>query len=166
MSTPVTYVVIHHTTGGSCTSKDSCASKMRGFQNYHMDNNGETLSEAFRCSQRHPIYALGWADIGYNFLVGEDGNVYEGRGWTLAGAHTYGYNSQSIGMSRLRSLTAHDVRSGISIIGDYMSLKPNAAALNAAKALIKCGVSKGYIKSNYLLRGHRFVSFRVQACRA
>ena len=131
-----------------------------------MDNNGERLPKDSRCSQRDPIYVLGWADIGYNFLVGEDGNVYEGRGWTLAGAHTYGYNSQSIGRSRLLSLTAQYVRSGISIIGDYMSLKPNAAALNAAKALIKCGVSKGYIKSNYLLRGHRFVSILASACRA
>ena len=40
---------------------------------------------------------LGWADIGYSFLVGEDGNVYEGRGWSLAGAHCIGYNSKSIG---------------------------------------------------------------------
>jgi peptidoglycan recognition protein len=29
----------------------------------------------------------GWSDIGYNFIVGEDGNVYEGRGWTKVGAH-------------------------------------------------------------------------------
>ncbi|XP_052217514.1 peptidoglycan-recognition protein SC2-like [Dreissena polymorpha] len=28
----------------------------------------------------------GWYDIGYNFLVGEDGNVYEGRGWKYIGA--------------------------------------------------------------------------------
>jgi hypothetical protein len=40
---------------------------------------------------------LGWADIGYNFLVGEDGNIYTGRDWTNVGAHTVGYNSKSIG---------------------------------------------------------------------
>ena len=32
----------------------------------------------------------GWFDIGYNFIVGEDGNVYEGRGWTKIGAHSPG----------------------------------------------------------------------------
>lgn len=85
---------------------------------------------------------LGWADIGYNFLVGEDGNVYEGRGWSLVGAHCVGYNSKSI---------------GISVIGDYTSRKPTAAALNTVKALIQCGISKGLIRSNYVLRGHRFV---------
>ena len=39
----------------------------------------------------------GWSDIGYNFLVGEDGNIYEGRGWGKVGAHARGHNSDSIG---------------------------------------------------------------------
>ena len=43
------------------------------------------------------ILFAGWSDIGYNFVVGEDGNVYEGRGWNSVGAHTYGYNNRSIG---------------------------------------------------------------------
>lgn len=30
-------------------------------------------------------------------MVGEDGNVYEGRGWDQVGAHTYGYNSVGLG---------------------------------------------------------------------
>lgn len=50
-------------------------------QNYHMDSNG-------------------WWDIGYNFLIGGDGNVYEGRGWGVVGAHAgdSSVNSDSIGM--------------------------------------------------------------------
>lgn len=40
---------------------------------------------------------LGWWDIGYSFMVGEDGNVYEGRGWDQVGAHTYGYNTVGLG---------------------------------------------------------------------
>jgi N-acetylmuramoyl-L-alanine amidase len=28
-----------------------------------------------------------WFDVGYNFLVGEDGNVYEGRGLESAFKH-------------------------------------------------------------------------------
>ena len=30
-------------------------------------------------------------------MVGEDGNVYEGRGWDQVGAHTYGYNTVGLG---------------------------------------------------------------------
>ena len=48
----------HHTAGSHCTTTSSCISNMKGTQNYHMDS-------------------LGWSDIGYNFLIGEDGRIYE-----------------------------------------------------------------------------------------
>lgn len=76
---PVPYVIIHHSDTPSCTIKDDCSRRVRSIQNYHQDSKG-------------------WQDIGYNFLVGEDGNVYEGRGWTKQGAHTKSYNSKSIGI--------------------------------------------------------------------
>jgi peptidoglycan recognition protein len=59
---------------------------VQGFQDYHMDSNG-------------------WSDIGYNFLVGGDGNIYEGRGWERVGAHAPGYNSNSMGICFIGSFT-------------------------------------------------------------
>lgn len=41
---------------------------------------------------------LGWSGIGYNFYVRKSGNIYEGRGWDHQGAHTLGYNDESIGI--------------------------------------------------------------------
>jgi peptidoglycan recognition protein len=79
LSNPVPYVVIHHAESASCSSQSSCTSMVQGFQDYHMDSNG-------------------WSDIGYNFLVGGDGNIYEGRGWERVGAHAPGYNSNSMGI--------------------------------------------------------------------
>uniref|UniRef100_A0A1V1FYX0 Peptidoglycan-recognition protein n=1 Tax=Reticulitermes speratus TaxID=60591 RepID=A0A1V1FYX0_9NEOP len=121
-SPPVPYAVIHH--GGSnayCSTQTSCAAIVRSYQNHHIDTNG-------------------WNDIGYNFVVGEDGNVYEGRGWDNFGAHEPAYNSRSI---------------GICIIGDFTARLPNQAALNAVRQLIQCGVEKNKIRSNYSLKGHR-----------
>ncbi|KAI8482616.1 N-acetylmuramoyl-L-alanine amidase [Branchiostoma belcheri] len=123
ISRPVPKVVIHHSTGGTCSDQASCSAKVRGFQNYHMDSNG-------------------WGDIGYNFLVGNDGNVYEGRGWDQVGAHAYGQNHVSI---------------GICFIGEFTNQKPNSAAIRAAKNLISCGISLGKISSTYSLYGHRDV---------
>lgn len=40
----------------------------------------------------------GWAGIGYNFYVRKDGSVFEGRGWNKVGAHTSGYNDESVGI--------------------------------------------------------------------
>jgi hypothetical protein len=77
---PVPYIVIHH--GGinqHCFDQITCSKIVTSYQNLHMDKND-------------------WNDIGYNFLIGEDGNVYEGRGWDSVGAHAPGYNTQSIGV--------------------------------------------------------------------
>jgi N-acetylmuramoyl-L-alanine amidase len=51
----------------------------------------------------------GWLDIGYNFVVGEDGNVYEGRGWTRVGAHAVNWNSRSIGIAVIGDFTSESV---------------------------------------------------------
>ena len=42
--------------------------------------------------------ANGWAGIGYHFFVRSDGRVYRGRPISKVGAHTQGYNSQSVGV--------------------------------------------------------------------
>lgn len=34
-----------------------------------------------------------------SFLIGSDGNVYEGAGWHKVGAHTRGYNTRSMGVA-------------------------------------------------------------------
>ncbi|XP_075042486.1 peptidoglycan-recognition protein SC2-like [Mixophyes fleayi] len=120
---PVPWVIIHHTTGPSCNTKASCINQVKGIQNHHMNANK-------------------WCDVGYNFLVGNDGNVYEGVGWTTVGAHARGSNSKSI---------------GISFIGNYMNNLPSPAAINAAQRLISCGVSKKMIRADYTLKGHRNV---------
>lgn len=122
--TPPPYVVVHH--GGIqqyCHDEKSCAKIVRSYQNHHMSDNG-------------------WEDIGYNFIIGEDGNVYEGRGWKYTGAHAPNYNNRSI---------------GICIIGDFTHRLPNEAALKALNELISYGVSKGSISNKYHVVGHRQV---------
>ncbi|XP_075690625.1 peptidoglycan recognition protein 1 isoform X2 [Rhinoderma darwinii] len=123
LTTPVPNVIIHHTEGAFCNSRTTCSAQVRNIQDYHMKSRG-------------------WCDIGYNFLIGEDGLVYEGRGWTTLGAHAKSYNP---------------ISSGISFMGSFTARAPNNAALNAAKSLVACGVAKNFIKGNYVLKGHRNV---------
>lgn len=63
---------LHYATG-------STSQTVRQIQNFHMDGRG-------------------WSDVGYNFLVDKDGRVYEGRGWTVVGAHAAPRNVQGIGV--------------------------------------------------------------------
>lgn len=82
----------------------------------------------------------GWSDIGYQFIIGEDGQAYEGRGWGRTGVHAPGFNSQSV---------------GIAFFGTFTNGIPNLAARNAAQTLIACGVRLGHVSATYGLIGHR-----------
>ncbi|MEU5748262.1 peptidoglycan-binding protein [Streptomyces sp. NPDC047726] len=42
--------------------------------------------------------AKGWAGVGYNFVVDQAGNIYEGRGWDKVGAHCPDHNTTGIGV--------------------------------------------------------------------
>lgn len=68
------------------------------------------------------IESRNWNDIAYNFLIGGDGNIYEGRGWGHVGGHTRGFNLKSI---------------GISFVGCFMGETPPECSLAACKMLIK-----------------------------
>ncbi|XP_026314139.1 peptidoglycan-recognition protein SC2-like [Hyposmocoma kahamanoa] len=125
LATPVPEVIIHHSfSPGACWSQSACATAMRSMQNHHMNTNG-------------------WADIGYNFAVGSDGLVYEGRGWTTQGAHAPAVNSRSI---------------GICLIGNWSTTSPPAVQLTATQNLINMGMSNGRIQRAHWLRGHRQVT--------
>ena len=67
----------------------------------------------------------GWGDIGYNFLIDESGRIYEGRhsrdyapgetptgqdasGRGVTGAHAQGFNSGTVGIALLGTLTSRD----------------------------------------------------------
>ena len=81
-------IIIHHTAGGS--GGDDPAATIRGLYYWHS-------------------VVLGWGDIGYNYLIDQEGNIYEGRsgGTGVIGAHTYNdttetnYNVGSVGISLL-----------------------------------------------------------------
>ncbi|CAG0900370.1 unnamed protein product [Darwinula stevensoni] len=159
MSTPVPFVIIHHTVTPHCHSISDCIPLVQLMQDLHMDTNGwddigyrqaEIKSPLnFVClPNRFRTFLTTASDFGHvpkvlNFLVGEDGNVYEGRGWDRVGAHTPGFNSRGI---------------AISVIGNYMEVLPNSAAMNTIEDLIDCGIGLGKIQSGYSLMGHRQAS--------
>ena len=50
--------------------------------------------------------ARGWQGIGYHYVVYRDGSVHEGRNIVVAGAHTSGYNKNSIGVCYIGGVAA------------------------------------------------------------
>lgn len=61
----------------------------------------------------------GWSGIGYHFVVSQAGEIFEGRGWDLQGAHCPNHNRSAIGVQ-------------IAVGGDQ---EPTKEALSAARAL-------------------------------
>jgi hypothetical protein len=59
--------------------------------------------------ERH-IHLLDWDDLGYNFVVDKCGTIYEGRGGgvdrDVRGAHTEGFNTDTVGIAALGSFGA------------------------------------------------------------
>uniref|UniRef100_UPI0037E97DBE N-acetylmuramoyl-L-alanine amidase-like n=1 Tax=Semicossyphus pulcher TaxID=241346 RepID=UPI0037E97DBE len=126
LSLPLNFLYIHHTYEPSspCLSFPSCSRDMRSMQRFHQEDRG-------------------WSDIGYSFVVGSDGYVYEGNGWNLLGTHTRGRNSMGY---------------GVSIIGNYTATLPSRHAMDLVRhRLVRCAVDGGRLAANFTIEGHRQV---------
>ncbi len=71
----------------------------------------------------------GWAGIGYNYWIGFDGKIYQGRGMNV-GAHAGGHNSHTIGVGyqgdfTKQNMTDAQLQSGIALNKWLMSQFPN-----------------------------------------
>ncbi|MFG3212862.1 N-acetylmuramoyl-L-alanine amidase [Streptomyces tendae] len=79
-------VFVHHTAGTNAYDCADSPAIIRAILTYHVKTNG-------------------WNDIGYNFFVDKCGAVFEGRAGgvdkPVRGAHTYGFNGYSAGVSLL-----------------------------------------------------------------
>lgn len=119
---PAPEVWIHHSVTANGPDEIQI---MKQIQNYHMNQNK-------------------WADIAYSFVVFPSGNIYEGRGWAVVGAHTANHNSKS---------------HAICFAGNFQNEQPTDAAINAARWLISEGKSQGFVKSGTQpTGGHRDVA--------
>jgi len=106
----VHHIIIHHTATPNYDT--NWASRVRSIWEYH-------------------VYNLGWGDIGYNFLVDPNGNVYEGRagGDDVIGIHAGGYNTGTMGVSLLGCFDS-------SCEASWGDNNPKQTAINAVTSLI------------------------------
>lgn len=126
LSLPLEFLYVHHTYEPSspCLSFLTCSRDMRAMQRFHQEDRG-------------------WSDIGYSFVVGSDGYIYEGRGWNHLGRHTRGHN---------------DIGYGVSVIGNYTAILPSRYAMDLLRhRLVTCAVNGGGLAANFTIHGHRQV---------
>ncbi|XP_047097363.1 peptidoglycan-recognition protein SB2-like isoform X3 [Schistocerca piceifrons] len=113
---PAQYVVVGHAGTARCAARPDCLPLVRELQALHLGR--------------------GYSDVAYNFLVGGDGTVYEGRGWRV---------ESPLAPAGLRPSLS------LGLLGAASSPPPPAAQLAAARRLIRVGVDTGYVAANYTL---------------
>ena len=112
--TPTEHCIIHHSADGN--GNNDYTSLVRAYYTHHTQTNG-------------------WDDIGYNYLIANDGTLYAGRDPELntidqdnvQGAHFCGKNQKTM---------------GVCIIGEYSSVEPSFAAINTLTNLLTWKLDK------------------------
>ncbi|CAG9558838.1 unnamed protein product [Danaus chrysippus] len=125
---PLLLVVIQNTVGPQCHRFQACAAELRNLQGWFIKDMGY--------------------DIPYSFAVGNDGRVYELRGWGVEGAHTRGYNRCSV---------------GIGFLGDYRGEMENHAVVtpeqeNRTQLILAEGVRLGHLRKDFVVVGARDIT--------
>jgi murein DD-endopeptidase MepM/ murein hydrolase activator NlpD len=116
-------ITVHHTSEHGRMSRMSDVDIVRLIERYHRDERK-------------------WAAIGYHYLVGHDGQVFEGRPASIQGAHTRSNNSNNL---------------GISMIGDFNTTQPSAQQVSTLEALLD-DLRRRHGVPKRLIFGHRDLS--------
>ena len=97
---------VHHTVNANDYAPEESAAIVLGIAKYHRDHNG-------------------WNDLGYNFIVDQYGQIFEGRAGgidqAIVGAQAQGFNS---------------VSTGVACLGTYTSVAQTEAGMDALARLI------------------------------
>ena len=111
--TTVKHIIVHHAAGSN--TNINYTDVVRNIYTFHTGTNG-------------------WNDVGYNFLISQDGTIYEGRdgqnimdGDNVQGAHFCSQNGGTM---------------GICLLGDYMTVQPNDKSLESLSRLIAWKMKK------------------------
>jgi N-acetylmuramoyl-L-alanine amidase/Secretion system C-terminal sorting domain len=117
VQTTVKHIIVHHAAGSNTAT--NYTDVVRNVYTFHTASNG-------------------WNDVGYNFLITQDGTIYEGRdgqkimdGDNVLGAHFCSQNGGTM---------------GICLLGDYMTAQPTDKSLESLAKLMAWKIKKEKIE--------------------
>ncbi len=149
---PVQKLIVHHTAGKNADPDP--AATIRSIYYYH-------------------AITQGWGDIGYNFLVDESGRIYEGRysrpyaagesptgedvnGNGVTAAHVQGYNSGTVGIALLGTLTNVDATAAArDAVERMLAWKAERHAIDPLGSSLYTNPVNGTLRTFANIAGHR-----------
>ena len=126
-----------------------------------------------RAIYRYHVVTQGWADIGYNFLIDESGRTWEGRwsrdypsgsvpsgddalGRGVTGSHTGGWNSGTVGIALLGTLTDRDATPAArSVLVDLLAWEASRNGLDPQATTTFTNPVSGAVITTPNIAGHR-----------
>ncbi|MFO0567685.1 MAG: N-acetylmuramoyl-L-alanine amidase [Polyangiaceae bacterium] len=133
-----------------CTAKDSQKTRMAIHHTYTPPSSSSGYAARLRSIQAYHMDTRGWCDIGYHFLVTEDGQIWEGRPLDYLGAHVSNNNTGNIGVSWVGCY--HPGNCGSISTNN----EPTAASVTAGqKLLAKLASTKNIGLDSSHVKGHR-----------
>ncbi|XP_054264536.1 peptidoglycan-recognition protein SB1-like [Macrosteles quadrilineatus] len=115
---PVDLIVMTYSHGNTCWNTYFCNREVKRIQSNHVQN--------------------GAVDIVFNFLIGGNGQVYEGRGW----------NSSPRLNHKLQRFSRNALH--IAFLGNLRATMPPQKMFNAARDLVELGIRKHFIAPKFL----------------
>jgi hypothetical protein len=160
---PIQKLIVHHT--ATQNADPNPASTIRAIYYYH-------------------AITQGWGDIGYNFLIDEAGHIYKGRhshttsnpssaspspddtitgedtaGNGVTGAHALGYNSGTVGVALLGTLTDQDATPAAkNALADLLAWKADAHGIDPQGSTLYTNPVNGTQQTFANIAGHRDVN--------
>lgn len=121
-SNEIKLLVVHHTAQNLGSDTRSGEERMRALYQYHASNRG-------------------WGDIGYHYVIGDDGQIYEGKagGDFVVGGHAYCNNANTI---------------GIAMMGNFDATKPAQAQMRSLQWLLQTLADRYQMDANRAVRYH------------
>ena len=115
-SPSVKKIIVHHTGETNITNNRPSDEMMRAIYYYH-------------------TIVRGWGDIGYHYVIGKDGEIFEGKkgGDKVVGAHVYCNNIGTV---------------GVSVMGNFQISTVSTKQINSLKTLLSKLTKKYNLKPN------------------
>lgn len=112
--TNVTHLIVHHSAGTN--TSNNWKGVVASIFDFHVNTNG-------------------WQDVGYNWLIDPNGEIYEGRGGgdNVKGAHMCGYNNNSM---------------AVCMLGNFDLVEPTEAMLKALENILAYKACKESISAD------------------
>lgn len=133
---PVDNIIVTHTADepGSCTTQAECTRRLQSLQRFYL----EFL-----------------ADIPFNFMIGDDGFVYEGRGFRFRGEVPRNVTTSDFG----------DVGIFVAFIGTFTENQPSARQISTFNSFLELSIRRDVLSQDYRILLQDQLNFNGSASR-